>query len=229
VTVYVIGDSTASVYPSERYPRMGWGQPFGELFAPACAVVKDMAISGRSSKSFYDEGAWTPVRDALASGDYVLIQFGHNDEKSEDPRRYTDPQSTYKQYLTSYITDTRQKGAVPLLLTPISRNQWNGGVLADTHKQYPPAMRELAGALRVELIDLTSLSQQYFERIGQAASTELFMNLAAGQFPNYPTGNEDNTHLRESGARKIGQLVAWNAYQRGLTLGSFLKAVPAPP
>jgi lysophospholipase L1-like esterase len=78
----VIGDSTASPYAADLYRRMGWAQPLQDYYAPACAAIQDRAISGRSSKSFFDEGAWTPVRDALKSGDFVLIQFGHNDEKS---------------------------------------------------------------------------------------------------------------------------------------------------
>jgi lysophospholipase L1-like esterase len=228
-TVYVIGDSTASVYASNLFPRMGWGQPLADLFGKACAAVSDKALSGRSSKSFYDEGAWTPVRSALKSGDYVLIQFGHNDEKSDEPTLYTDPQTTYKQYLTKYITEARAKQAVPVLLTSINRNSWSGTALKDTHGAYPPAMRELAAALDVDLIDMTALTKQYFERLGQSETTKLFMNLAAGQFPNYPNGNTDNTHLQETGARKIGQLALFDAYSQRLTLASLLKAVPSAP
>jgi len=229
VTVYVIGDSTASVYASDLFPRMGWGQPLGELFGKACAVVSDKALSGRSSKSFYDEGAWTPVRAALKSGDYVLIQFGHNDEKSDEPTLYTEPQTTYKQYLTKYVDEARAKQAIPVLLTSINRNSWSGATLKDTHGAYPPAMRELAAALKVDLIDMTALSKQYFERLGQTETTKLFLNLAAGQFPNYPNGNTDNTHFQESGARKIGQLAMSNAYGQGLTLASLLEAIPSTP
>jgi lysophospholipase L1-like esterase len=229
VKIYFIGDSTASVYASDLYPRMGWGQPLGELFASACATVVDKALSGRSSKSFYDEGDWTPVQSALKSGDYVLIEFGHNDEKSDDPVRYTDPETTYKQYLTKYVQDSRAKQAVPILITSINRNDWSGTSLSDTHGQYPPAVRELAQSLRVPLIDMTALTKTYFERLGQAETTKLFMDLAPGQFPNYPTGNTDDTHLQEIGAHRIGQLAMSDAYQRKLALASLLKAAPTPP
>ena len=188
-----------------------------------------MARSGRSSKSFIDEGAWTPVRDALASGDIVLIQFGHNDEKSDDPTRYTEPQTTYKQYLTTYITDARAKQATPILLTPVNRNSWSGTTLSNTHGAYPDAMRELAVALDVSLIDMTALTKTYFERIGQAATSDLFLILAAGESPNYPDGVTDNTHFQEAGARKLGELVVSDAYRQRLQLASFLKAVPAVP
>ena len=229
VTIHVIGDSTASIYASSLYPRTGWGQVLGDYYAPACAVVSDKALSGRSSKSFYDEGAWAPVRDALAPGDFVLIQFGHNDEKSDDLTRYTDPQTTFKQYLTTYINDTRAKQATPVLLTPIHRNGWTGTMIKDSHGAYPPAMRELAADLNVDLIDLTLLTQLYFERIGEAATTILFMNLQPGEFPNYPDGNADNTHLRETGARAVAQLANYDAYQQQLPLAALLSAVPVAP
>ena len=196
-TVYVIGDSTASVYASNLYPRMGWAQPLQDYFAPACVTVQDKALSGRSSKSFYDEGDWTPIRNALRKGDYVLIQFGHNDEKSDQPTLYTDPFTTYEQYLSHYIDDTQAKGATPILITSINRNDWSGTTLQDTHGNYPVAMRQLAQAREISLVDATALTKTYFERIGQTATTLLFMDLAAGQFPNYPSGNTDNTHLQE--------------------------------
>jgi lysophospholipase L1-like esterase len=229
VAVHLIGDSTMSLYASDLFPRMGWGQPLGELFGPACAIVKNWAASGRSSKSFFDEGKWTPVRDGLAAGDYVLIQFGHNDEKTDDPLRYTEPQTTFKQYLTTYIEEAREKQATPMLLTPIHRNNWTGATIKDTHAGYPAAMRELAAALEVELVDLTALTEDYFERIGQEETTQHFLVLAPGEFPNYPEGNTDNTHLQEYGARKIGQLAMANAYTQGLTLASYLASVPAAP
>jgi lysophospholipase L1-like esterase len=218
-----------SVYGSDRYPRMGWGQPLGELFAEQCAKVDDRAISGRSSKSFSDEGHWAPVRDALQSGDYVLIQFGHNDEKREDPSRFTEPVPTYKQYLTSYVTDTRAHLATPVLLTSIERNQWTGSTLKDSHGPYSVAVRELAHSLHVELIDLTALSKAYFERLGPERTGELFMNLAPGKYPGYPDGSSDNTHLQEGGARLIGLVAMADAYRQKLALARYLKAVPLAP
>jgi lysophospholipase L1-like esterase len=229
VTIYLIGDSTMSVYASNLYPRMGWGQPLGSSFDAKCATVVDKALSGRSSKSFFDEGAWTPLKNALKAGDYVLIQFGHNDEKSDEPTLYTNPQTTYKQYLTTYVNDTRAKSATPLLLTSINRNNWNGSSLSDTHGAYPPAVRELAASLKVELIDLTSLSKTYFERIGKVETSKLFLILTAGQSPNYPNGVTDNTHFQEKGALKLGQLAMANAYAQNLTIASYLKAVPVAP
>ncbi|HVV51178.1 MAG TPA: rhamnogalacturonan acetylesterase, partial [Polyangia bacterium] len=228
-TIWVIGDSTASVYTSDLYPRMGWAQPLQAYYAPACATVEDKALSGRSSKSFYDEGDWTPIKAALRAGDTVIIQFGHNDEKADDPTRYTDPFTTYEQYLTDYIDDTLAKGATPILATSINRNDWSNGMLEDTHGNYPVAMRQLAAAKDVALVDATALTKTYFQRLGQTGTTALFMDLAPGQFPNYPDGNTDDTHLQDKGAHAIAQLLLADMYRQGFPIAHLLEAVPQSP
>ena len=204
-------------------------QPLGDFFTPSCARVVDKALSGRSSKSFFEEGAWKPIKDALEPGDFVLIQFGHDDEKSENAALYTDPATTYKQYLTTYVNDTRAKQAVPILLTSINRNDWGGAKLNDTHHAYPPAVRELAGSLQVPLIDHEALTREYFERIGPSQTAKLFLILAAGESANYPSGVTDNTHLQERGARTIGQLAMADAYARQLPFAALLKGMPTAP
>jgi len=206
-TAYLIGDSTVSVYSSTYFPRMGWGQVFQNSFK-STLVVSDKALSGRSSKSFYDEGAWTPIKSALKSGDYVFIQFGHNDEKTAT-NLHTDPYTTYQQYLTIYINDARAKGAIPILVTPVERNSWSGGVVKATHGTYPAAMRALAASKGTPLIDLTAGSTAKYNSQGQTYTTySIFMNLTAGQYPNYPSGNTDNTHFQQNGANIIASLVA---------------------
>ena len=228
-TVYVIGDSTASIYTADLFPRTGWAQPLQDYFTPACATVQDKALSGRSSKSFFDEGDWTPIKAAIRAGDYVLIQFGHNDEKTDDPLRFTDPFTTYEMYLSIYIDDTIAKGATPILLTSINRNSWSGVMLNDTHGNYPVAVRQLAAAKKVALVDATALTKTYFERIGQTATTLLFMDLEPGQFPNYPAGNTDDTHLQEGGARTIAQMILADMYRQAFPVAYLLKAVPKAP
>jgi lysophospholipase L1-like esterase len=228
-TIYVIGDSTASIYTSDLFPRTGWAQPLQDYFTPACATVQDKALSGRSSKSFFDEGDWTPIKAAIRAGDYVLIQFGHNDEKTDDPLRFTDPFTTYEMYLSIYIDDTLAKGATPILLTSINRNSWSNGVLNDTHGNYPVAVRQLAAARKVALVDATALTKTYFQRIGQTATTLLFMDLLPGQFPNYPNGNTDDTHLQEVGARTIAQMILADMYRQAFPVAYLLKAVPKAP
>jgi lysophospholipase L1-like esterase len=228
-TVYIIGDSTASTYASDLYPRMGWAQPLQDFFAPGCATIANKALSGRSSKSFYDEGAWTPIKTALKAGDFVLIQFGHNDEKTDDAARGTDPYTTYQQYLSIYLDDSKAKGATPILVTSICRDNWSGATVKDSHGNYPPAMRALAKSKGVALVDATALTKAYFERIGQTATDKLFLILTAGQFPNYPSGNTDTTHLQETGARAIARLILADLYRQGLPPGTLAKTVPVAP
>jgi lysophospholipase L1-like esterase len=227
-TIWVIGDSTASVYSADLYPRTGWAQPLQDYFVPACARVQDKALSGRSSKSFYDEGAWTPIHNALRAGDFVLIQFGHNDEKSDDALRYTEPSKTYKQFLTHYIDDTEAKGATAILMTSIERNKWTNGQLTPTHGAYPDAVRQLAEARKLTLIDMTKLTHDYFQNLGQTATTALFLNLSPGQFPNYPNGNSDDTHLQERGAHIVAEIALADLARQRVALAALLEHVPAP-
>jgi lysophospholipase L1-like esterase len=226
-TAHLIGDSTVSLYASNLFPRMGWGQVFGNLFNSSGIAVNDKALSGRSSKSFYDEGAWTPVYNALKAGDYVFIQFGHNDEKT-DANLHTDPYTTYEQYLTYYINATKAKGAFPVLVTPVERNGWSSGKVKASHGNYPDAMRQLAVAKGVPLIDLTARSTAKYQSLGQTYTTNsVFMNLTAGQFPNYPNGNADNTHFQQNGANIIAKLVTdgirADPHTQMKTLATYLK------
>ena len=228
-TIWVIGDSTASVYGSSAFPRMGWAQPMKGYYTPACASVQDKALSGRSSKSFYEEGAWTPIRNALKPGDFVLIQFGHNDEKDDDATLYTVPGTTYKEYLSKYIDQSQAKGATPILLTSIARNKWQNGKLVDTHGAYPGAMRELAAARTISLVDATALTTAFLGRLGEVEASKLFLNLAKGQFPNYPDGNTDNTHLQEVGANKLLRVLLADMHRQALPPGLLTKEVPQAP
>jgi len=215
-TIFVVGDSTASIYGQDVYPRMGWAQVLDPFFATACAKVQDKAISGRSSKSFYDEGSWAPVTASIKTGDYVMIQFAHNDEKSEDAARYTDPATTFPEYLTKYIEESRAKGGIPILLTPLNRNKWNGTVLTNSHGAYPDAIRKLAREKSTPLVDVTALTKTYFEEIGPAETTKLFLS-------------GDTTHLQETGAKIVSQIVVADLYQQALPIAALLAAVPTMP
>lgn len=225
-TVYVIGDSTASVYEQSLYPRMGWAQPLQDDFPIACAKVQDKALSGRSSKSFFDEGAWTPIKSALRKGDFVLIQFGHNDEKREDSERFTEPFGSYQHYLGIYVDDALAAGATPILLTSIERNNWSDGKLKSTHGDYPEAVRQLGAMRKLTVVDMTQLTHAYLEKLGQDASTKLFMNLMAGESPNYPNGSSDNTHLQEKGARVVADIALAELARQQAPLSALLDHVP---
>lgn len=221
-TLYVIGDSTSAAYPPKRHPLHGWAQVLQDHFDPARLRVDDRAKGGRSSKSFYEEGSWTPIREALRPGDWVFIQFAHNDEKEDDPNRFTDPATTFPEHLRRYVQETRAASARPVLLTPINRNRWaSPRTMEDTHGDYPEATRKLAKELGVPLIDLHKLTRKRFTRLGPEKSAKLFLNLAPGEHPNYPEGKEDNTHLQESGAREVSALAVKGI--KRLPLRAYLK------
>ncbi|MET7736713.1 rhamnogalacturonan acetylesterase [Streptomyces sp. NPDC005402] len=216
VHVYVAGDSTASTYVSSLAPRAGWGQAL-PVFLTADASVVNMAKSGASSKSFIDLGLLDRILAVIKRGDYLLISFGHNDEKIDDPSRYTEPSTTYKQYLSRYIDKSRAKGAIPVLVTSVERRHFDGaGRIWPSHAAYPAAMRELAAAKGVSLVDLTASSTALWNRVGVEGTKKYFMILKAGQYPNYPDGSQDNTHFQAFGAIEVTRLVATALHNQGV-------------
>ncbi len=205
--IYLIGDSTCQRNFDDTYPQMGWGQLFNEYINPKYKVI-DLAKNGRSSKSFYDEGLFKYCEDTIEKGDYLFIQFGHNDEK-EDVERHTDPFTTYQKQLSYYIDYALNKGAIPILVSSIYRRKFINENTLDPvcHYDYPKAMEDLAKKKNIIYIDMTSISKKALEEIGEKESRNYFMNFDAGIYPNYPEGKEDNTHLREKGARLICELL----------------------
>jgi lysophospholipase L1-like esterase len=193
VSLRIAGDSTAAAFPPAD-PRVGWGAVFQD-FVDATVSVDDRALSGRSSKSYIDEGAWASLLRSLRPGDHVFIGFGHNDEKSEDPARYTDPETTFRDNLTRFVREARDAGAEPLLLTPISRRKFDGVSLVDTHGAYPEAVAAVAGATSTTLIDLTARTREWLEALGPSSSAAFF-------------APDDRTHTSRSGARAIAGFVA---------------------
>lgn len=187
------------------YPETGWGTPFSHYFESR-VTVENHAVNGRSTRTFIEEGRWDPIVSNLKEGDYVFIQFGHNDEVPTKSR-YTPPDQ-FQQFLRQYITDTRDKGALPVLLTPITRRQFDeNGTVKETHEEYSELMREVAESENVPLIDMDRKSQTLLNEIGEEKSTLLFLHLNPGQNPNYPDGITDNTHFSETGARMMAELV----------------------
>lgn len=220
VTVFIAGDSTACNYESKRAPRMGWGQVLNRFFDPARVKIENRAISGRSSKSFLDQGALAKIAGEIKAGDYLFIQFGHNDQKDEDPSRYTNPASTYPQTLMKYIETARAAGAQPVLMTSIVRRKFKNGQLRDTHGEYLTAVRNLAAQQDVPLIDMEQKSRALFGELGDEGSKPYFMHLAPGESPNYPEGRKDNTHLQERGALAMAGLVVEGVRELNLPLAA---------
>jgi lysophospholipase L1-like esterase len=223
ITVFLAGDSTVATYPADRAPLAGWGQFIGASFTDR-ATIRNAAESGRSSKSFMDEGKMQPVWDEIKKGDYLLIQFGHNDEKT-DEERHTDPYTTYKSYLRQYIDGARERGAFPVLVTPMNRRNFNAnGTLAMTHGAYPAAMIQLGKEMNVPVIDLHQSSKKLFEQLGDEPTKKLFLWLAPGENANYPEGSKDNTHFNEYGASEMAKLVVQGVRETKLPLAAYLQS-----
>lgn len=204
-TVWLIGDSTMSIKEIKAYPETGWGMPFANFF-DSTVVVDDRAKNGRSTRTFIEEGLWKPVVENLQKGDYVFIQFGHNDEV-ETKKSYTTP-AQFVANLNLYVSETRSKGAFPVLLTPVARRKFDAtGQIQGTHDQYSKLVREVALKNNVPLIDLDKKGQELIQSFGVEGSKMLFNHLQPGEHPNYPEGKADDTHFSELGARKVAQIV----------------------
>lgn len=205
-TIWMIGDSTMCLYDSSRFPLTGWGMPFAEYF-DSSVTIKNEAKGGRSTRTFISETRWQPVVDNLVEGDYVFIQFGHNDEAKNYPDRYTTPED-YRQNLIKFVTESRSKKAEPVLITPVSRRKFDEqGNAIETHEVYSKIVHEVAHHYKVPLIDLDEMSIQLLRQYGPQNSSLLFMQLQQGENPNYPDGINDNTHFNAYGARHIAELV----------------------
>ncbi|MBB2147700.1 rhamnogalacturonan acetylesterase [Pedobacter gandavensis] len=223
IKVWMIGDSTMCNYESSKAPLTGWGMPFAGFFT-AEVQLNNRAKGGRSTRTFISENRWGNVADSLSKGDYVLIQFGHNDEAKEEKykERYTSVPD-YEVNLARFIKESRAKNAVPILITPVSRMSFDkDGHAKETHAEYRAAVYEVAKRYDVPLIDLDRDSRAMYEKMGPMATKKLFMQLEPGVHPNYPEGKKDNTHFTEFGARKIAQLVLSEMKQQQLELCKYV-------
>ncbi|MFB9659348.1 RICIN domain-containing protein [Glycomyces mayteni] len=211
-TIYVASDSTAQTYNSSVYPMTGWGQKLGG-WMDANTRIANHAIGGRSSRSFIEQGRLAAILDAIQPGDYLFVQFGHNDASTGNPERYTSPDD-YKMYLRDhYMAGATAKGAIPVLLTPVNRLDYNSsGQFNESFATYAAKVRELVSETGVSFIDLGARSRAYLNAITPArAQTQVFMHLAAGAYPAYPDGLADSTHFQEYGANQMARLVSEGA------------------
>jgi lysophospholipase L1-like esterase len=208
IKLYLIGDSTMCGYDAKRAPLTGWGMPFKDYF-DSSVVIDNRARGGRSTRTFISENRWQPIADSLNEGDYVLIQFGHNDEAKEEKYkdRYT-PVHDYKNNLIKFITEARAKKAIPVLITPVTRMRFDkDGKQEETHTEYTAACYEVAKQYNAPLIDLDKKSRELLQQLGPENAKLLFMQLEPGENPSYPDGQKDNTHFNAYGARRIAELV----------------------
>lgn len=215
ITIFMIGDSTmADKSLTGGNPERGWGHMLPGFLSEEIRV-DNHAQNGRSSKSFINEGRWDKVLSLLKKGDYVFIQFGHNDEKPKEDR-HTDPGTTFDANLRRFVSETRAKGGIPVLFNSIVRRNFVNGELVDTHGAYLDSPRNVAKELNVPFVDMNKITHDLVVGMGQEESTKLFMWVAPNTVPAIPKGLEDNTHLTIYGGRVVA----------GLTIEAIAGAVP---
>jgi pectinesterase len=223
VTVYLAGDSTCAIKQPDKRPETGWGEMLPQYFDSKKVKIDNRALNGRSTKSFIAEGEWKKIIDALKPGDYVFIQFGHNDESKDKGERYSTPEE-FKKNLVKFITEVRAKKGFPVLMTPVMRRRFNEkGEFYDTHGEYPDLTRAVAAEYKVPLIDMHRKSEAVIKRYGEEGSKKLFMILKEGESPNYPKGLDDNTHFQPLGAEEMAKCAAEGIRETKLKLRKFLK------
>ena len=232
-TIFIIGDSTAAKKDlSTGSPERGWGMALQCYFDSAYIRVDNHAVNGRSSKSFIDEGRWDKVLSAMKPGDYVIIQFGHNDEKPA-VERHTDPGSTFDYNLAKFVRETRERGGIPILMNPVVRRNFaqkplkndddeklrnttfadgsklvEGDSLIDTHGLYKVAPRDVARRMNCHFIDANQITHDLEQSLGVEGSKKLHMWYKPGEEPSLPQGRQDNTHYNIYGAQVVAKLFA---------------------
>jgi lysophospholipase L1-like esterase len=207
VTLFMVGDSTMADKPLvPALPERGWGQLLPIYFNDSVRI-DNHARNGRSSKSFIAEGRWSQVLAKLQPGDYVIIQFGHNDEKTNNGARVTEPFGSFKENLERYVRETREKQATPILATPIARRRFDkDGKFFDTHGDYPAAVRKVAAEQKAPLLELHAKTCELLEKLGPDRSRELFNYIAAGEYAAHPKPLTDDAHLNALGATRVCDL-----------------------
>lgn len=221
--IYLVGDSTMCLYDKSRFPQEGWGMPIANFF-DSNVEIENHAKGGRSTKSFLDENRWQPIVDSLKTGDFVLIQFGHNDSANskDHPNRYASPED-YKKYMGKYINETKAKGAAIILITPVTQRKYgSNGELIKSHKEYCDAVIELGTEYHVPVIDLNTKSHELVEQMGTEFSRNLYMVFKPNELPRFPNGFNDNTHFSEFGARKMAELVLQEIREQNLDLVNYI-------
>jgi len=222
VNVWMVGDSTMADKKPETAPETGWGMVIREFFNEGVRV-HNHAVNGRSTKSFLTEGRWKSVCDSLKKGDYVIIQFGHNDAKT-DTLRHAEPFTTYKQIIKLYIDETRSKGAFPIVCSSIVRRHFDtNGNLTDTHGDYITAARQIAQETGTPFIDIEAKTRKLVTELGPEKSKSLFLFCKPGEYVNRPNGVQDSTHLNNHGAHQVASLFAAGVKELKLPLARFLK------
>jgi PelA/Pel-15E family pectate lyase len=224
ITIHLAGDSTMAEKKADRRPETGWGEALQQYFEPNQVRVENHAKNGRSTRTFTEEGLWQQLLDRVKQGDYVFIEFGHNDEVPTKTDRYTPPDQ-YRSNLVRFIADVRARHATPVLLTPVSRRKFDQqGNVVDSHHEYSGIVRDVAAQQHTPFIDMDKKSALVLAEHGPDASKQLFLQLKAGEHPNYPEGIEDNTHFSPMGAGLMAALAVESIREQSLGLAKYLRS-----
>ncbi|HEX7318266.1 MAG TPA: rhamnogalacturonan acetylesterase [Pyrinomonadaceae bacterium] len=227
VTIFLAGDSTMAPKQENKRPETGWGEQLQKHFDETKVRVDNHAANGRSTKTFISEGRWQALIDKVRAGDYVLIQFGHNDQSKDKGERYTPPDD-FRANLARFVAEVRAKKATPVLLTPVMRRRFDkDGKFYDVHGEYPDLTRRVATEQKVALIDMHRASEKVLVKYGPDESRKLFLQLKEGENSNYPKGVEDNTHFSPLGADIMAGLALDGFREQRLGLVKFLKKTAA--
>jgi lysophospholipase L1-like esterase len=223
IVVYLAGDSTMAEKKPEKRPETGWGEMLQQYFDQRKVKIENHAQNGRSTKTFMRENRWQAIVNKLKKGDYVFVQFGHNDQSKDKGERYTPPED-FKKNLMQFVADVRAKKANPILLTPVMRRRFDkDGKFYDTHGDYPDLTRSVAKDLKVPLIDMHRASEKLIVQYGAENSKKLFLILQTGESPNYPKGLDDNTHFSPIGAEEMTKLAIAGIRETKIGLRKYLK------
>ncbi|MEQ1604097.1 MAG: rhamnogalacturonan acetylesterase [Pyrinomonadaceae bacterium] len=223
LTVFLAGDSTLAIKTPDRRPETGWGEMLQQFFDPAKVKIENRAQNGRSTRTFIEQGHWQKIVDALKKGDYVFVQFGHNDSARDRPDRYTPPDD-FKKNLIRFIADVKAKKANTVLMTPVMRRRFDkDGKFVDVHGEYPDIFRTVAKEQKIPLIDMHRKSEALIVKYGVEGSKALFLQLKPGEHPNFPNGVDDNTHFRPAGAEEMAKLAVEGIRENKLKLAKMLK------
>lgn len=219
--LFLIGGSTMATFPEAR-PVVGWGQKL-PLFFRDPNQIDNRARSGRSSKSFIDQGLWDQLHVDLAAGDFLIICFGTNDSAS-DPQRRTEPRGSFRENLERFIRETRAKGATPILATSVARRQWDEqGSFVEPPSDYVVVTREIAAREKVPLMEMRGATVALERSLGVEGSKALHLYLPAGKYDSYPKGAEDNTHYNAEGARRVAEVAVQEIRRLKLPLAAWLR------
>lgn len=205
--LYIAGDSTASIKALHKKPESGWGEYLSMFISPNLNVI-NLAENGKSTKSFIDARLLDHIDQSIKENDYLLIQFGHNDEKKEDPERYTSKKE-YQDNLERMILVARKHQAIPILISSITRRKFISGALdKDALAHYPKYMEEVSESQKVPFIDAYKITQSIISKLGEHDSKKVYLHLKEKDHPNYPDGLIDDTHLSVYGAKLFASLIA---------------------